>query len=264
MTAHTPPPLDPEDAARAERTLRRFEVLAELTETGMEVSRRIRAEVRALNRVETVEDLKIAPTSAELALAFARVSRAVRQTLALERKLEQPDKAAKQTPEEAEAERLRAAEHGARVRRKLTHLFMKAGPGFEWGVKGYEQPLPGEFDDEDETETDDWREDGGVAGDADVVREICADLGVERDVSVFGPDEGAADGSASHSDAGERSADPLHHPAGGPEGALQAPVRRGDRQIVGDPMDLASQGPASHPPTGEELSAEPAVPNPPP
>jgi hypothetical protein len=213
-----------------------------------------------LSQVETVEDLKLAPTSAELSLAFSRVSRAVRQTLALERKFEEAPKAAKETPEEAEAERLRAAEHGARVRRKLTHLFMKAGPGFEWGVKGYEQPLPGEFDDEDyvdedEAEGEDWREDGGYAGDAAVVEEICADLGVERDVSVFGPDEGAADGPASDSDAGERSADPLHHASpsasDSPQDACQAPARRGDRQIVGE--DLASQGPASHPATGEEL-----------
>ncbi len=240
MTARIAPPLDDEDAARAERARRRFAVLAELTETGMEISQRIRVEVRALSRVETVEDLKIAPTSAELSLAFSRVSRAVRQTLALERKFETPVKAAKETPEEAEAERLRAAEHGDRVRRKLTHLFMKAGPGFEWGVKGYEQPLPGEFDDEDYADEDlddpdETVEAGRSAPDAEVLAEVCADLGVERDVSVFGAgDEAFADRPEPGSETGGRSADPLHHASAlathGPEGALQAPVRRGDRQ----------------------------------
>jgi hypothetical protein len=228
MNAISTPPVDTEDAARAERARRRFEVLAELTETGMEISRRILVEVRVLSQVETVEDLKLAPTSAELALAFSRVSRAVRQTLALERKFEEAPKAAKETPEEAEAERLRAAEHGARVRRKLTHLFMKAGPGFEWGVKGYEQPLPGEFDD-DETEADDWREDGAYAGDAEVVEEICADLGVERDVSVFGEADG-----------------PVSYP-------------REERQVFSDSVTPGSHGPAfeSDPPPGQELRPDP-------
>jgi hypothetical protein len=258
MSTHFAPADEQSDAA-AERAARRFAVLAELTETGMEISRRILVEVRVLSQVETVEDLKLAPTSAELSLAFSRVSRAVRQTLALERKFEEPVKAAKETPEEAEAERLRAAEHGARVRRKLTHLFMKAGPGFEWGVKGYEQPLPGEFDDEDDADEDlddpdEAMEAGRQASDAEVLAEVCADLGVELDVSRFGAaDEVFSVRPEPNSESGERSADPLHHPAGGPEGALPAPVRRGDRQIVGDPMDLASQGPASHPPTGEEL-----------
>jgi hypothetical protein len=218
MNARAAPPEDQPDAA-AERAARRFAMLAELAETGMEISRRILVEVRVLSQVETVEDLKLAPTSAELSLAFSRVSRAVRQTLALERKFEEAPKAAKETPEEAEAERLRAAEHGARVRRKLTHLFMKAGPGFEWGVKGYEQPLPGEFDDEDYADEDlddpdETVEAGRSASDAEVLAEVCADLGVERDVSGFGAvDEGVADGSAIPPEAGSLPADPLHHPS---------------------------------------------------
>jgi hypothetical protein len=83
---------------------------------------------------------------------------------------------------------------------------------------------------------------------------------------VFREDEGAADGAAIDSETGAPSADPLHHAsplaADGLEGALPTPVRRGDRQIVGE--DPAPQGPASHPPTGAELSAAPAVANPPP
>jgi hypothetical protein len=232
MNARVTPPDEQPDAA-AERAARRFAMLAELAETGMEISRRIRVEVRALERVETVEDLKIAPTSAELSLAFSRVSRAVRQTLALERKFEDAPKAAKVSPEEAEAERARAAEVGARVRRKLTRLFMRAGPGFEWGVNGYEQPLPGEFDDEDYAEEDlddpDETTAGGSATDAEVVAEVCADLGVTRDVSVFREaDEAVADRSEPESETGARSAGPLHHPS-----------------------PSASDGPP--PPTGEEL-----------
>jgi hypothetical protein len=240
MTAPAAIPLDDEDAARKARAARRVEVLAELVDTGMEITRRIRVEVRALERVETVEDLKIAPTSADLSLAFSRVSRAVRQTLALERKFDEPAAAPRQTPADAEAERLRQAEAGARVRRKLTRLLMKAGPGFEWGVNGYEQPLPGEFDDEDVAgedldDPDETVEAGRSAPDAEVLAEVCADLGVERDVSVFGAgDEAFADRPEPGSETGGRSADPLHHASAlathGPEGALQAPVRRGDRQ----------------------------------
>jgi hypothetical protein len=166
MTAHVSPPPQTEDDARAARAARRFAILAELADTGVEIQRRIRGEVRALNQVKTVEDLKIAPTTAELSLAYNRVARALRQTLALEVKLETPPKAAKVSPEEAEADRARAAEAGARVRRKLTHMFMKAGPGFEWGVKGYEQPRPGEFDDEvfAEDDPEDEDEDDLAAG----------------------------------------------------------------------------------------------------
>ena len=64
-------------------------MLRELADIGMEMARALQGEVRA--RAEAVEDAESGepPQSvAELGLAFSRVSRAVRQTLALEARLE--------------------------------------------------------------------------------------------------------------------------------------------------------------------------------
>jgi hypothetical protein len=186
MNARFSPPPDKPDA-RAERAARRLAMLAELAETGMEVSRRIRAEVRALEQVETVEDLKVAPTSADLALGFSRVSRAVRQVLAMEARLEADavKAASPADPEEARRERYdRAAEdirqwleadtakrraaRRERAARKVSVAMALADEGLN--------------DAEDLGDLEDWAE----ASDAEVMARVCADLGVERDISVFG------------------------------------------------------------------------------
>src|SRR5579872_3557516 len=75
-----------EDAAKL-RAAERFAMLRELAETGMEMARALRLEARAVVEAEPVGGEP--PRSvADLVLAFSRVARAVRQTLALETRLE--------------------------------------------------------------------------------------------------------------------------------------------------------------------------------
>jgi hypothetical protein len=211
MTTHTAITLDDEDAARKARAARRFEMLAELAETGMEVSRRIRTEVRALNAVETVEDLKIAPNSAELALAFGRVSRAVRQTLAMEARLEADE--IRNAPDEDELRRRRwAAADEARRQWLEADTAKKRAARLERAARKVSVAMA--LADEDLADADELDELDALveASDVEVMARVCADLGVERDVSAFGDEVGVeAVGSVIRSDAGALAASPLHH-----------------------------------------------------
>jgi hypothetical protein len=77
-------PVDPPPDRAAER----FAILGELVDIGMEIARAVQGEIRA--RAEVVEDeaAESPKIVADLGLAFSRVSRAVRQTVALEARLE--------------------------------------------------------------------------------------------------------------------------------------------------------------------------------
>jgi hypothetical protein len=193
MNARFTPPDEQPDAA-AERAARRLAMLAELAETGMEISRRIRVEVRALDQVETVEDLKIAPTSADLSLAFSRVSRAVRQVLAMETRLEADAAKAASPPDPDEARHRGYARAGEELR-----AWLAADTARRRAVRRERSARAGSaamgLDDEDLDEADDLDDLDGMMGasDAEVMARVCADLGVEREVSMFG---GQAEGDA--------------------------------------------------------------------
>jgi hypothetical protein len=84
------------DDARAARAARRLRTLEELAEIGMEVARVLQR--RVLDEAARDADGD-QPADAALGLAFTRVSRAVRQTLALEDKLDRPPRAPVLSPE---------------------------------------------------------------------------------------------------------------------------------------------------------------------
>ena len=79
------------DESEAERTARHLRTLKELAEIGMDLARTVRrqAMTQADAEIAAAEHGAAAPAvaAADLALVFARISRAVRQTLALEAKL---------------------------------------------------------------------------------------------------------------------------------------------------------------------------------
>jgi hypothetical protein len=200
------PDADPTDP-RAQRAAERFAMLRELADTGMEFTRALQRQLRVLTEAEADPGSAEATRSAaEVGLAFSRVARAVRQTLALEVKFEEGPKARNTVSDAEAAWRQEMVGAGERLRAKL------AAMGFEpTRPQGYVQS--GDADDEERPEDladrpdDDDRE--GFSRDlppGEVLAGVCADLGIERDLSVWADedqaDEGAPTGAAVSPDGG--------------------------------------------------------------
>jgi hypothetical protein len=184
-------------AQSPDRAAERFAMLRELADIGMEIARALQSEVRA--RAETAVEDEAPQSVAELGLAFSRVSRAVRQTLALEARLEDErldrEQAAKVAEDAQSRSNSEMSEAGARVKAKLLRLLY---PDHE---------RDHQWDDEDvedlSDEPDDERGEGFVSDRpaADVVAGVCGDLGIEPDLSLWvGEDSVAA--SATRGDGG--------------------------------------------------------------
>jgi len=162
-------------------------MLRELADIGMEMARALQGEVRA--RAESVEAEP--PTSvAELGLAFSRVSRAVRQTLALEARLEDDrlarERAAREAEEASAQSNKELSERAAKVRAKLMQLIH---PDRERDHRWDDVPW------EDLNDEPDDKRDEGFAPDrpaADVVAGVSRDLGIEPDLGLWASDDGAA------------------------------------------------------------------------
>jgi hypothetical protein len=180
-------------------------MLRELADIGMEMARALQGEVRA--RAEVVEaeaEAGEAPRSvAELGLAFSRVSRSVRQTLALEARLEDDRLARERAAEAAEEANAQSnselSERAARVRAKLMQLLHPDRErDHRWDDDWFED-LSDEPDDE--------RGEGFVSDRpaADVVAGVCGDLGIEPDLSLW-TDEASAAASAARDAGGGRPA----------------------------------------------------------
>ena len=165
-------------------------MLRELADIGMEIARAVQGEVRA--RAEAVEDeaTESPKIVAELGLAFSRVSRAVRQTLALEARLEDDRLAREQlakASEEASAQSNKElSERAAKVRAKLMQLIH---PDRERDHRWDDVPWEDLNDEEDEERGE------GLVSDrppADVVAGASRDLGIEPDLGLWTDEEGAA------------------------------------------------------------------------
>jgi hypothetical protein len=165
-------------------------MLRELGEMGMEMARALRAEVRA--RAEAADDAGESPRSvAELGLAFSRVARAVRQTLALEVRLEEDRQARALADDGASRWTSEAQDAAARVRAAIARAV---------GADGAEA---------DDADSEDLQSDLGDGSDAErgggfspdrplaeVIAGVCGDLGLERDLSLWADDEVAAERAA--------------------------------------------------------------------
>jgi hypothetical protein len=180
-------PLDRLEADVPDRAAERFAMLRELADIGMEMARALQGEVRA--RAEVVEDDAADPSRsvAELGLAFSRVSRAVRQTLALEARLEDDRLARERAAEDAQSQsNSELSEAGARVKAKLMRLlYPEREDDDSWD------------DDEDEDLSDgpDVERGEGFVSDrpaANVVAGVCGDLGIEPDLSLWADEHGVA------------------------------------------------------------------------
>jgi hypothetical protein len=168
-------------------------MLRELADIGMEMARALQAEVRA--RAETVEVEPVEPAEsprsvAELGLAFSRVSRAVRQTLALEARLEDErldrERAAKAAEDAQSQSNSGMSEAAARVKARLMQLIH---PDRE-----RDHRWDDDWDEDLSDEPDDERGEGFVSDRpaADVVAGVCGDLGLEPDLRLWADGDSVA------------------------------------------------------------------------
>lgn len=198
------------------RTARQLRALEELGEIGLDVARALRRQAIAVAEAtdepmgeaavgEAAVDRPAVSRSAaarfggDLALAFSRVSRAIRQTLALEHRL-------------AEGERLAAVEHAAAERRRAFIAGLMAPSPRQAAVRaaverviaagtlsdpdGGEQRAERLLDDLDEwLDEADGDEDFEARPLAEVVAEICADIGAPFDPAVWAARLQAEDGT---------------------------------------------------------------------
>jgi hypothetical protein len=179
-------PVDPPPDRAAER----FAILRELVDIGMEIARAVQGEIRA--RAEAVEDeaTESPKIVADLGLAFSRVSRAVRQTVALEARLEDGRLERRRAAEAAAEARSQAdgemAERAAKVKAKLMQLlYPDRERDHRWDDEGWETLNNDPDDEPDESFVADRPA-------ADVVAGVCGDLGLKPDLSLWAGEDGAA------------------------------------------------------------------------
>jgi hypothetical protein len=166
------------------RDAERLEMLRDLADGGMEISRTVRRLVR-------VAEPDVGSV-AELALAYSRVARTVRQTLALEVKFEEGPKARNTVSDAEAAWRQEMVGAGERLRAKL------AAMGFE-PARAVGDDDPDDTDDEerrenlaDRPDTEDREGFGPDLPPGEVLAGVCADLGIERDLSIWAEEDAPA------------------------------------------------------------------------
>lgn len=174
-------------ATPVEKQERQERILAELSELGLALARDLQA--RALAAADIAE-------AGELGLAFQRVSRAVRQTLALEAKLDR-DRERAQREDRAEAQETRTAY----AERRKAQVKIAVKRCVRYAHSGYDaENLLDELDDRlDEDALHDL-----FAGDDDIdlhIARLCAELGV--------PEPGAGEDSTEAEAASEAPAPTL-------------------------------------------------------
>lgn len=199
---------------------RQDRILAELSELGLALARDLQA--RALAADDAAE-------ASELGLAFHRVARAVRQTLALEARLERDHQRAERevSSDARRAETDRADRRRAQIKFAVERCVFSEADGPE------AERLLDELDDqlEEGALSDAFADEDPI--DAHIAR-ICAELGVTPSSSPLGGGGDEADGGGFHSDLGGpphprslSSGRPLAEPGGGssPSGGVTADRR---------------------------------------
>jgi hypothetical protein len=193
----------------ADRDAQRAATLQELAEIGMDLARALRREVMAAAEAPSpeaaTEPRAGAPGMAEVGLAFSRISRAVRLTLALEARLEADGKAVAQAPRPASGsaqeillERFRRVwrqadeEHADKVRdavERLIEVEVEAGAETERAER-----LRARLDERLEAEAGDEDFAGLPIGEA--VARICRDLGLTPDWGLWDDEDWGLEAAA--------------------------------------------------------------------
>ena len=224
-----PPAPDLSDEARA-RGAARLAVLAELAEIGMVLARDLRRQAEAA--AEAGQE-----PPADLGLKFARIARAVRQTLALEARLEEAGAlAAAQAAGRAQRQAAAQREHQAAARRDEGEARRyQAGAA----VERLFDPCDDEAFERLENALCDWMLDADADDLADksvaeIVLAICRDLEITPDWSLWAdePWAQAAEGAARGSPASTGPPQPRSSPACGAGAAASGAVTEGAAALI--------------------------------
>ncbi len=198
---HLPSPTEPDDAEPApagpspDVARRHLQVLAELTEIGMDLARALRRQVLAQGQLLDVADQAgvtevvggeiTLVIKGDAGLAFSRIARAVRLTLALEARIDQGlqvDQAAmavRQAREAAEAERIseavRLADREAVVRRVVEDAIEAECEDDEDRIEDLTEAL------RERLEEDEDYEDYAERPIGETIARVCRDLGLSPD-----------------------------------------------------------------------------------
>ena len=175
----TPEPADPgadpgAEAAR-QRTDRHLKMLAELAELGMELLRAVQE--RAITQTAEAAAGLPAEPGPDAVLQFTRVARAVRETVALEARLAEGREKRHEKRRAAQAREAAPAEERTENRKTqildgvLKAIIANGGDGPENWVSELEEKLEDDAEDPDQ---------GDVA---EVIVQICRDLGIDPDAT---------------------------------------------------------------------------------
>ncbi len=179
------------DEVTAARAAKRLQMLQELAEIGMDLARAVHRQALAEAPAIEAGEGAVAhpPAGGDLGLVFSRIARAVRQTLALEARLEQErsarDRAAGQGPGRQGVE----AKWRARRRRQEVSSFVEQLIEAESDRDDVEHLLA------DLAERLDDDEDAGALADrpiGELIAGICRDLGLTPDWSLWADEDWAA------------------------------------------------------------------------
>jgi hypothetical protein len=218
-------PANDETDPSAERAERHMRLLAELAEIGMDLAREVRRQCAALSQPRLVDDTAAAPPSlVELALAYSRLSRAVRQTLALEVRIEADERArAVGIVVEHQARQADAAQawedRENRIEGVVTKI-IRAEAADDSGAERLLDEMCEHLEDEDVYEDYSHRPTG------EIIALICKDLGLTPDWSRWEDRDWAADAARTMASGPGR---PLSQP---PDGACQLPRFTGEQKAA--------------------------------
>jgi hypothetical protein len=169
-----------------ERTARQLRTLADLAQAGMDLVFELRRQVQAAGAGEA---LAANPFVGDPMLAFARASRAVRLTLALETRIAEADALAQTSPE-AWMTRARRRDF-AKTNRDEVEGAVRIAIATEAGERGEgheTERLAAELREKlDETDEAFWLDGRPVAS---RIAEVCRDLGVRFDPALWDAEEG--------------------------------------------------------------------------
>jgi hypothetical protein len=178
------------DVRVTDRTERHLRMLQELAEIGMDLARAVRrqaleqaaAEPAGIDQTSTIERAGTTErVGGDLGLVFSRIARAVRQTVALESKIEEERRARDQRAEAEQAQRAatiareRKARQKARVKRIVEQAIDAEADGSD------REDLLGDLD--ERLEDADLDADLAERPIGEIVARICRDLGIPLDWS---------------------------------------------------------------------------------
>jgi hypothetical protein len=167
-----------------DRTAERFAMLRRLADGGMEIAQIVLAKARAAAEADPAVG-EPQPSVTELALAYSRVARAVRQTLALEVKFVEGPRSRDPAGDIMDRWKLEMESAGEKLRAKLAAVGLYPTEPLRMGESDDEDFDDSEYENLADRPDDDPEGFSSGRPPRDVLAGVCADLGIERDLSIW-------------------------------------------------------------------------------